>query len=156
MISKTKQVSAGQSTANVTVIGGGLAGLAASIHLSKEGLSVTCLEPSVNFQHLVGESLDWSAPELFNDLDLPMQDLVQARVSTYNRYVVLKMQDQSSSEYIPWPWLRRAPFNIELRTLHVDRTLLHQHLLEQAIEHGVEILRDKAVVIEGMARDLNP
>ena len=35
------------STIDVTVIGGGLAGMAASIHLSKAGLRVLCVEPEV-------------------------------------------------------------------------------------------------------------
>lgn len=35
----------------VTVIGGGLAGMAASIHLSRAGLRVLCIEPDVEHHH---------------------------------------------------------------------------------------------------------
>jgi cation diffusion facilitator CzcD-associated flavoprotein CzcO len=51
----------------VTVIGGGLAGMAASIHLSRAGLRVLCLEPDVTDADSVGESLDWSAPACCNE-----------------------------------------------------------------------------------------
>jgi flavin-dependent dehydrogenase len=49
---------------DVTVIGGGLAGMAASIHLSRAGLRVLCIEADVADTDPVGESLDWSAPDL--------------------------------------------------------------------------------------------
>ena len=43
-------------------------------HLAQAGFEVTCLELSRSFDRLVGESLDWSAPDLFKDLGLPMED----------------------------------------------------------------------------------
>jgi len=55
---------------DVTVIGGGLAGMAASIHLSRAGLRVLCIEADVADTDPVGESLDWSAPDLLKALGL--------------------------------------------------------------------------------------
>ena len=55
---------------DVTVIGGGLAGKAASLHLARAGLKVVCIEPQQAVRPPVGESLDWSAPDLLNGLGL--------------------------------------------------------------------------------------
>ena len=49
---------------DVTVIGGGLAGMAASIHLVRAGLGVLCIEAAATGTDAVGESLDWSSPAL--------------------------------------------------------------------------------------------
>ena len=62
---------------DVTVIGGGLAGKAASLHLAKAGLNVVCIEPAETVRPAVGESLDWSAPDLLSALGLPMEHLIQ-------------------------------------------------------------------------------
>jgi flavin-dependent dehydrogenase len=48
--------------ADVTVIGAGLAGMAASIHLADAGLRILCVEADSLDRDPVGESLDWSAP----------------------------------------------------------------------------------------------
>src|SRR5450755_2271005 len=131
------------TSTDVTVIGGGLAGLAAAARLAKRGFRVACFEPVTDFTHLVGESLDWSAPELFNDLGLPMDDLIRREVSTFKRHVILKLPDDSATEYIPSPWLARPPLNIELRTIHVDRVRLHQDLQRIAVKNGVSIIHDR-------------
>jgi hypothetical protein len=62
---------------DITVIGGGLAGKAASLHLARAGLRVICIEPSESGRQPVGESLDWSSPELLKALGLPMDELIQ-------------------------------------------------------------------------------
>jgi flavin-dependent dehydrogenase len=134
--------------ADVTVIGGGLAGLAASIRLAKAGFRVICFEPASQSNRIVGESLDWSAPQLFQGLDLPMEDLVEKQVSTFKRHVTLTMPDGSETEYVPGDWLGRAPWNIELRTLHVDRLKMHRRLTRVATTHGVQLVRDRVVEVE--------
>jgi glycine/D-amino acid oxidase-like deaminating enzyme len=70
------------NAADVIVIGGGLSGLATSVHLSMAAFRVVCLEPEQHFEHVVGESLDWSAPQLLSQLGLTMDDLVAREVST--------------------------------------------------------------------------
>jgi len=138
----------GGTQATVTVIGGGLAGLAASIHLAKRNFRVTCIEPVAEFNRMVGESLDWSAPDLLAELGLPMEKLIQSEICTFKRHVILQMPDGSKIEYVPSDWLGRPPLNIELRTLHVDRLRLHQELSRIAGSYGVLVLRDRVVGLD--------
>lgn len=127
----------------VTVIGGGLAGLAASIHLAKAGVRTICIEPSVNRNQFVGESLDWSSPDLLSGLGFQMEHLVDAQISTYKRHVTLKMPGAQGRDYLPSEWLCKPPFHVELRTLHVDRAELYRRLLDSATAYDVEIVEDK-------------
>ena len=112
------------TSCDVTVIGAGLAGKAAALHLAKAGLNVICLEPKESVRQPVGESLDWSAPELLRVLGLPMDDLLARKIATWKRHVTLKMRNGFGAHYDPTPWLAGPPFHIELRTLHVDRERL--------------------------------
>jgi flavin-dependent dehydrogenase len=136
------------STCDVIVIGGGLAGKAASLHLAKAGLSVICIEPDDAARQAVGESLDWSAPDLLKALGLPMEQLVSERIATWKRHVTLQLRNGCSEQYIPSAWLAHAPFHVELRTLHVDRQRLDEKLLSRATAQGVTVVRDKVVAVE--------
>ncbi len=71
------------------VIGGGLAGQAAAIHLARGGMRVICLEPRESFNHIVGESLDWSARQLFEQLGLTMEELVASGAATFKRHITV-------------------------------------------------------------------
>src|ERR1700681_4797884 len=106
---------------DVTVIGGGLAGMAASIHLADAGLRVVCIEANPVDADPVGESLDWSAPDLLKRLGLSKELLLEQGIATIKRHVVLKLADGSQRQYIPGEWLGKPPYNTDLRTLHVDR-----------------------------------
>ncbi len=132
----------------VTVIGGGLAGLAASIHLVRAGLRVVCIEVDIADTQPVGESLDWSAPELLAELGLPMQRLIDGGLATWKRHVTLRLADGSTAHYIPGQWLAQPPFNVELRTLHVDRVQLNTTFRDIALRTGVHILHDRVTDIE--------
>ena len=136
------------SACDVVVIGGGLAGKAASLHLARAGLSVTCIEPADAARQAVGESLDWSAPDLLKALGLPMERLVSERIATWKRHVTLQLRDGCAERYIPSAWLARASFRVELRTLHVDRMRLDEELLSLATAQGVTVVRDKVVSVE--------
>jgi flavin-dependent dehydrogenase len=140
---------------DVTVIGGGLAGKAACLHLAQAGLSVICIEPAETVRQAVGESLDWSAPELLRALGLPMDDLVNARMATWKRHVTMKLRDGSFEHYVPSAWLGGAPFHIELRTLHVDRIRLDHELQKMTIDRGVKLVRDKVVRIERTGKQVS-
>src|ERR1700678_3740842 len=133
---------------DVTVIGGGLAGKAASLQLARAGLRVVCVELEESVRQPVGESLDWSAPDLLSALGLPMNDLISARMATWKRHVTLKSRSGASEHYVPSAWLAGPPFHIELRTLHVDRARLDDELLRMTIESGVTLVRDKVVSVE--------
>jgi flavin-dependent dehydrogenase len=133
---------------DVTVIGGGLAGMAASIHLVRAGLRVLCVEAASDDMDPIGESLDWSAPDLLKNLGLPMEGLIHRGSATYKRHVIFKLQDGAEQHYVPGAWLGRAPFHAELRTLHVDRTELNASIRAIAVRDGVQMLVDKVVGVE--------
>lgn len=136
------------SQIDITVIGGGLAGMAAAIHLAKEGLRVLCIEADPENSVDVGESLDWSAPALLQALGLPMERLIADGIATYKRHIVVNVSDGGSQQYVPSEWLGRPPWNIELRTLHVDRARLKVALREIFLSHGVMLLCDRVSEVE--------
>jgi menaquinone-9 beta-reductase len=129
---------------DVAIIGCGLAGMAACIHLSQAGLRVLCIEAHLNNSDPIGESLDWSALALLKFLGLPIEDLLERGIATYKRHVILRLRDGSEQHYVPGKWLGKVPFNIDLGTLHVDRTLLNQALRKRVLEMGVSLLPDKS------------
>src|SRR3984885_9723653 len=104
-----------------------------------------CVAPEESFRPPIGESLDWSAPELLNALGLPMDGLISAQMATWKRHVTVKLRDGTSAHYVPSAWLAGAPFHIELRTLHVDRLLLDRELLKMTLGSGVTLVRDEVV-----------
>ncbi len=134
--------------ADAVVIGGGLAGQAAAIHLARGGLRVICLEPRESFQQIAGESLDWSAPQLFDQLGLTMEDLVASGAATLKRHITVVAPDGSRQEYLPGAWLAERPWNVEIRTLHLDRIQMHNQLSRSAHAHGVMTLRERAAEFE--------
>jgi flavin-dependent dehydrogenase len=140
------------SQIDVTVVGGGLAGMAAAFHLAKGGLRVLCIEAESENRDVVGESLDWSAPELLAALGLPMSRLLDEETATYKRHVILRLRSGAEEHYKPSDWLARPPFNVELRTIHVDRAKLDAALREIVTSAGVTWLHDKAVRVERQGR----
>jgi flavin-dependent dehydrogenase len=134
--------------ADAVVIGGGLAGQAAAIHLVRSGLRVICLEPRESFHNIVGESLDWSAPQLFGQLGLTMEELVTSGAATFKRHITITTPDGSQQEYLPGAWLTERPWNVEVRTLHLDRLQVHNQLLQSACAHGIVTLHERAIGFE--------
>jgi len=140
------------SQIDVTVVGGGLAGMAAAFHLAQGGLRVLCIEAEPADREAVGESLDWSAPELLAALGLPMNRLLTEEIATYKRHVILKLRSGAAENYVPSDWLARPPFNVELRTIHVDRSRLDAALRDITLAAGVAWLCDKVVRVERAER----
>jgi flavin-dependent dehydrogenase len=134
--------------ADAVVIGGGLAGQAAAIHLARGGLQVICLEPRESFHNIVGESLDWSAPQLFAQLGLTLEDLVSSGAATFKRHITVTAPDGAQQEYLPGAWLTEHPWNVEIRTLHLDRLQVHSQLQQTACAHGVVTLHERAIGFE--------
>ena len=118
------------------------------MQLSAAGLRVVCIEPEDGIRQEVGESLDWSGPELLKALGLPMEDLVKGGLATWKRHVTMKLRDGGSEHYVPGAWLAEAPFRVELRTMHVDRLRLDEELLRRTIASGVTVVRDTVVKLE--------
>jgi len=132
----------------VTVIGAGMAGMAASVHLARAGFEVTCIAPEPDFTRSVGESLDWSAPELLRNLGLSTDRLLSEKSATYKRHVTLKLGASGERIYVPGDWLGQPPLNIELKTLHVDRTQLDAELRQIALSIGVRMHTEKVAAVE--------
>jgi len=61
---------------------------------------------------------------------------------------VTKLGDGCDRSYVPDEWLGRPPFNVELRTLHVDRSQLNQLLRRMVVAQGVTFLQDKVISVE--------
>ena len=118
------------------------------MQLAAAGLRVVCIEPEEGIRREVGESLDWSGPELLKALGLPMEDLVRGGLATWKRHVTMKLRDGASEHYVPGAWLAEAPFRVELRTLHVDRLHLDEELLKKTVASGVTVVRDTVVKVE--------
>jgi menaquinone-9 beta-reductase len=140
---------------DVTVIGGGIAGMAVSYHLADAGLKVICIEPDSLDETPVGESLDWSAPDLLKNLGLPMDFLLDQGIATYKRHVVLKLRDGSQQEYVPGAWLGKPPYNVNLDTLHVDRSQLNKALRENVVSKGITFLNDRVQHVETTGNVVN-
>ena len=137
---------------DVVVIGAGLAGKAASLRLAKAGLKVVCISPLEGTRQPVGESLDWSAPELLKQLGLSMEYLIETQMATWKRHVTVRMRDGCSEDYVPSVWLGKPPLNIELKTLHVDRLRLDQELLTVSLKEGVTLISDKVIAVEHVGK----
>jgi menaquinone-9 beta-reductase len=133
---------------DVVVIGAGLAGKAAALQLAKAGLKVICISPAQASRPAVGESLDWSAPELLKHLGLPMEYLIENHMATWKRHVTVRMRDGYAEHLVPGDWLGEPPLNIELKTLHVDRARLDEKLLTLTLDAGATLVADKIVGIE--------
>jgi 2-polyprenyl-6-methoxyphenol hydroxylase-like FAD-dependent oxidoreductase len=111
-------------------------------------LKIICIEPDVSPRQPIGESLDWSSPDLLKALGLPMDDVIAAQMGTWKRHVILNSCEGAPQDYVPASWLERAPLYVELRTLHVDRSRLDEELRKRVIDSGVTLFRDKVVKVE--------
>jgi menaquinone-9 beta-reductase len=128
---------------DAVVIGGGLSGIAAAIHLARSGFRVLCVEQRKEIDKIVGESLDWSAPELLANLGLPMEELVSTEAATWKRQITVAQTDGGQKEFLPGAWLAKSPWNVEVRTLHLDRDRTDAHLRETARRLGVTTLNER-------------
>jgi flavin-dependent dehydrogenase len=128
---------------DAVVIGAGLSGVAAAIHLARSGFRVTCIEQRKEIYNIVGESLDWSAPELFANLGLPMEELISTEAATWKRHITVTRTDSGKKEFLPGAWLTKSPWNVEVRTLHLDRDRTDARLREIARQLGVTTLHER-------------
>ena len=130
---------------DAVVIGAGLSGIAAAIHLARCGFRITCIEQRKEIYKIVGESLDWSAPELFANLGLSIDELVSTEAATWKRHITVTRADNDAKEFLPGAWLAESPWNVEVRTLHLDRDRTDARLREIARELGVATLHERVV-----------
>lgn len=128
---------------DAVVIGGGLSGTAAAIHLVRSGFRVLCIEQREEIFNIVGESLDWSAPDLFANLGLPMEELVSTQAATWKRHITVARTDGDKKEFLPGAWLAESPWNVEVRTLHLDRDRTDARLRKAAQRLGITTLHER-------------
>jgi len=129
---------------DVAVLGGGLAGLAASIKLRRAGMRVVCVEPDAFPHDRVGESLDWSAPSLLAELGLPGERLLDSGVATSKLKITVVVPGREPSISEPPEWWGKPPLRFEDVTLHVDRVGMDSQLYALAVELGVEFVWERA------------
>ncbi len=135
-------------TCEVAVVGGGIGGLAACIHLRRAGVDVVCIEPDPFPHDRVGESLDWSSPRLLAQLGVPRESLLADEVATLKRNIQIVATDRPPFMGQPEPWFARRPLGFETVTLHVDRVEMDRRLYELACSLGTEFLWERVNEIE--------
>lgn len=140
MLSASQRV---EVQAQVAVLGGGLAGLALATRLARRGVDVLCIEPESAVHARVGESLDWSSPALLADLGFDACTLLAEGLATRKRHIRVAPHDGPRFELSPEPWFARAPWKLEIETLHMDRGRFDARLAEVALQAGVRFLRER-------------
>ncbi len=137
--------------ADVVVLGAGVAGTAAAVHLRRAGLRVVCVEPAAFPHDKVGESLDWSSPDLLEDLGLSRERLIAEEAATFKHGIAVMVPGYEPSISQPPDWWGAPPLRFEQITLHVDRLAMDRRLHALAAELGVEVVQDRAreVVVDG-------
>ncbi|MGF1922930.1 MAG: NAD(P)/FAD-dependent oxidoreductase [Bacteroidia bacterium] len=123
-----------QNELDVLVIGGGLAGLTAALHLQKSGVNVTVIEKNAYPSHKVcGEYISNEVLPYLKWLDLDIERL-NANILTLLQLTTVKGKSITAK-------LPLGGFGISRHELDL---FLYQHL----INRGVTIIKDSAVAIE--------
>ena len=112
----------------VLIIGGGLAGLTAAIHLSKIGLQVTVIEKNSYPKHKVcGEYISNEVVPYLNWLDLKISDLKPTNIT--------KLEFSTASG-------KTIKSNLPLGGFGISRFALDEYLYKKALENGCKIIQD--------------
>ncbi|TDE27511.1 NAD(P)/FAD-dependent oxidoreductase [Flavobacterium ranwuense] len=122
----------------VLIIGGGLAGLTAAIHLSKIGLQVIVIEKNEFPKHKVcGEYISNEVLPYLNWLDLNITDLQPTNIT--------KLEFSTASG-------KTIKSVLPLGGFGISRFALDEYLYKKAIENGCKILQDN---VESVVFDKN-
>ena len=114
---------------SITIIGGGLAGLTAAIHLSKIGFSVIVIEKNTYPKHKVcGEYISNEVIPYLESLDLDINELKPQNISKFEFSTA-----KGTSIKI----------NLPLGGFGVSRFTLDEYLYKKAIENGCKVINDK-------------
>ncbi|RZJ75594.1 MAG: NAD(P)/FAD-dependent oxidoreductase [Flavobacterium sp.] len=114
------------SKSDVLIIGGGLAGLTAAIHLSKSGLAVTVIEKSSYPRHKV-------CGEYISNEILPYLDWIGVDVSQLNPVTINKFEFSSVSG-------ATAKSDLPLGGFGVSRYVLDDYLYKKAVSVGCDVI----------------
>lgn len=118
----------------VAIIGGGLAGLTAAIHLSKNGILATVFEKE-DFPHhkVCGEYVSKEILPYFQELDIPLEETGAVEISR------LKFSTQNGNSIeVPLP----------LGGLGLSRFAFDHFLMQQAIKNGAKLVKETVNKIE--------
>jgi menaquinone-9 beta-reductase len=112
----------------ITIIGGGLAGLTAAIHLSKIGLKVTLIEKNEYPKHKV-------CGEYISNEVLPYLEWLSLNISKLNPAHISKL-DFSTADG------KRIQCDLPLGGFGLSRFVLDDFLYKKAIQNGCKIIKD--------------
>ena len=133
---------------DVAIIGAGIAGLSSAVFLRKAGLRVVCIDTRAYPQHKVGESLDWSSPNMLQRVGIARQSLIDDRIATYKKGIMVCEPGKEDWDVKPPPSIQRSPLRFEVLTLHVDRTALDQKLYEEALALGTTFVWERLTDVD--------
>lgn len=136
---------------DVAVLGGGLAGMATALHLVRNGLAVVCVEPKSWPRETVGESLEFSAPRLLDELGI---DCVQCDDLIHPKSAVRIVGRDDQFTVWPPPFFARAPIWCSRQTFHTDRRALDRRVMEIAVAAGVEVVVARATCVHHRGRTI--
>ena len=118
---------------DVIIIGGGLAGLASAIHLSKKGLSVTVIEKSGYPRHKV-------CGEYISNEILPYLQWLDADVSILNPTQINRFEFSA-------PTGANITSQLPLGGFGISRHTLDNFLYEKAVANGCTFIKDTATYV---------
>ncbi|HEY6142627.1 MAG TPA: NAD(P)/FAD-dependent oxidoreductase [Flavobacterium sp.] len=123
-----------ESKSDVVIIGGGLAGLTAAIHLSKLGLKIILIEKNEFPKHKVcGEYISNEVLPYFQWLDLDISDLKPSIIS--------KIEFSTANG-------KMISGDLPLGGFGISRYVLDNFLFEKAKENGCQIIQDTVTDIQ--------
>lgn len=119
------------SSKEITIIGGGLAGLTAAIHLSKIGLEVTLIEKNEYPKHKV-------CGEYISNEIIPYLEWLSINISDLNPTKISKL-DFSTADG------ERIQCDLPLGGFGVSRYALDDFLYKKAVDNGCKIIKDTVI-----------
>ncbi|NJW53372.1 NAD(P)/FAD-dependent oxidoreductase [Salinimicrobium oceani] len=115
----------------VVIVGGGLAGLTAAIHLAQKGQKITLFEKDAFPRHKVcGEYLSLEVKPYFDALKIPFDDLEPARITKL---------------HYSTPSGRTVQVKLPLGAFGVSRYALDHLLYKTALDNGVKVIQEKVL-----------
>jgi hypothetical protein len=119
---------------DIVIIGGGLAGLTAALHLHKTGLSVTLIEKNEFPKHKVcGEYISNETLPYFNWLDLNLESL--------NPNLIHQFQLTTANN-------KSLTTDLSLGGFGISRYELDYFLYQQLVKRGISVTKDRVTAIE--------
>jgi len=118
---------------DVIIIGGGLAGLTAAIHLSNSGLKVTVIEKNEFPKHKV-------CGEYISNEVIPYFEFLNLKISELKPSIITKMEFSSAKGNI-------ISADLPLGGFGISRFELDHYLLQKAIEKGCQVIQDTVTEI---------